>query len=220
MAAIKIWGAETPRSFRPIWMAEELGIDYEHLPIGPRTGETQTEEYTRMNRKQKIPFLVDESADLRISESVAICRYLRNAYPGPNVFVPDTLAHAAKEDEWVCYVYGELDETGLYVMRRHTDLAAIYGTSEEVVASTKGYLQRHMNVLEAHLAGREHLMDQGFGLADLLLVSCLDWASFYGVELPPEVARYRDHNAQRPAYEKAMQVNYVELLGGTRNGTA
>ena len=47
---IEIWGAETARTFRPIWMAEELGLDYMHRPIEPRTGETQTEAYTRLNR--------------------------------------------------------------------------------------------------------------------------------------------------------------------------
>ena len=40
---IKLWGAGTTRTLRPIWMAEELGIDYELVYIGPRTGETQSE---------------------------------------------------------------------------------------------------------------------------------------------------------------------------------
>ena len=50
-------------------MAEELGIHYEHKPIGPRTGETQT-EYQQLNRKQKIPFMQD--GDVKLSESLAI----------------------------------------------------------------------------------------------------------------------------------------------------
>ena len=32
-------------------MAEELGVAYEHRPIGPRTGETQTSEYQQLNLK-------------------------------------------------------------------------------------------------------------------------------------------------------------------------
>ena len=35
---LKFWGAGTARTLRPIWMAEELGLDYKLLPIGPRTG--------------------------------------------------------------------------------------------------------------------------------------------------------------------------------------
>ena len=33
--SIKIWGAGTSRTFRPVWVAEELGLDYEHVRIGP-----------------------------------------------------------------------------------------------------------------------------------------------------------------------------------------
>ncbi len=218
MTSIKIWGAGTPRSMRPIWLAEELALDYELAPIGPRTGETRTPEYTRMNRKQKIPFLSD--GKVQLSESLAICRYLLSAYPNGQVFLPESPEARAKEDEWCCYIFGELDETSLYVMRRHGDLADIYGASEEVVAAAAEYLKRHLNVLADHLEGREYLMREGFSLPDLLLTTCLDWAIFYGVELPASIAAYRESIAQRPAYLKAMQINYPDLFGGLNNGTA
>ena len=44
---IILWGSGTARTFRPIWMAEELGLSYVLKPIGPRTGETQTKESNR-----------------------------------------------------------------------------------------------------------------------------------------------------------------------------
>ena len=40
---IILWGVGTSRTIRPIWVAEELGLSYKVKPIGPRTGETQTE---------------------------------------------------------------------------------------------------------------------------------------------------------------------------------
>lgn len=215
---MQIWGAGTPRSFRPIWMAEELALDYELRPIGPRTGETQTAEYSRMNRKQKIPFLVD--GDVHMSESLAICRYLANAYACDNLFIPSTARLKAKEDEWCCYIYGELDETSLYVMRRHGDLAEIYGASEQVIASCKAYLERHLTVLAEHLEAHDYLMESAFSLPDLLLMSCLDWAEFYGVSLLEPLKRYQERIALRPAYARAMQINYPELIGGLDSGTA
>ncbi|MEM1153602.1 MAG: hypothetical protein AAGI44_05640, partial [Pseudomonadota bacterium] len=71
-----------------------------------------------------------------------------------------------------------------------------------------------------HLQGRDYVMPQGFSLPDVLLTSCLDWALFYGIELPGELSRYRDQIAQRPAYQKAMQTNYAKLFGEQNNGTA
>jgi len=211
MTNIKIWGAETGRTFRPIWVAEELGLVYEHLPIQPRTGETQTEEFTSLNRKQKVPFL--EDGDLRLSESIAICRYLVRKYPNQSISVPTTELELAKEDEWLSYVYGELDETALYVMRRHGDLAQIYGHSETVLQSCKDYLIRHFAVLDHHLSKHEYLMPIGFSLADIILVSCIDWADFYQIDIPQGVKTYRDRIAERPTYLKAMKINFPILLG-------
>jgi glutathione S-transferase len=203
---ITLWGAGTSRTFRPIWVAEELGIPYDLKPIGPRTGETLTAEYTRLNPKQKIPVLVDGS--FRLSESVAICRYLIANHPRGNIAAPSTPAERAREDEWCCYIYGELDETSLYVMRRHGDLGHIYGRAPEVVASAANYASRHLQVIAAHMHDRSTVMPYGFGLADVLLMSCLDWAAAYGLDLPDVLAAYRAAIAGRAAYGRAVAANF------------
>lgn len=200
---LQLWGAGTARTFRPLWMAEELGLDYELVPIGPRTGETRTPEFTALNPKQKIPLLID--GDLRLTESLAICRYLRDNYPGDNLWRPETPRERACEDEWCCYVYGELDETALYVIRRHEDLAAIYGEAPLAVSASREYAARHFAVIEAHLADRAWLVGAGFGLADLLLVTCLEWAAHCRLDLPPRLQEFRARAAGRPAFRRAWE---------------
>lgn len=192
-------------------MAEELGIAYEHRPIGPRTGETQTPDYQKLNRKQKIPFM--EDGDVNLSESLAICRYLRDQYHSQNVLRPDDVITRAKEDEWCCYIYGELDETSLYVMRRHGDLGIVYGESETTVGACRAYAEKHFEIVAQLLEGRAYLVGNQFGLADLFLVSCIDWANAYHVALPQSLLDYHAHIAQRPAYLRAMRVNYPDLFG-------
>ena len=93
---LKFWGAGTARTLRPIWMAEELGLDYKLLPIGHRTGETRTEEFSLLNPKQKIPLM--EDGDFVLSESLSICRYLQNKYPSESMALPSTMEERAKED--------------------------------------------------------------------------------------------------------------------------
>lgn len=148
---ITLWGAGTSRTVRPIWVAEELGLEYELKRIGPRTGETATAEYGELNPKRKIPLLVE--GDFRLSESLAICRYLVDAHPGDGIHRPGSVRERARESEWCSYVYGELDETSLYVMRRHGDLAHIYGGSAEVVTAAGAYALRHLLVAERLLDG-------------------------------------------------------------------
>jgi glutathione S-transferase len=33
VSGLRIYGIARTRAFRALWMAEELGLDYEHLPI-------------------------------------------------------------------------------------------------------------------------------------------------------------------------------------------
>lgn len=203
---IRLWGAGTSRTLRPIWVAEELGIDYELMPIGPRTGETQTDDYTRFNPKQKIPAM--QEGDFRLTESLAICRYLIAGHRGDAIYRPAMPHECAREDEWCCYIYGELDETSLYVMRRHRDLSHIYGEAPAAVASAKEYAMKHLKVVDGQMVGREFVMAGGFGIADVLLMTCLDWAHAYGLDLPDGLLGYRDRIGTRQAYQRAVKVNF------------
>ena len=203
---IKLWGSGTARTLRPIWMAEEMDINYELIPIGPRTGETQTKEFTEINPKQKIPAM--QCKELNLSESLAICRFLQKNYSSENIYIPSDETDIHKEDEWCNFIYGELDETSLYVMRRHYDLKEIYGESPIVVDACRKYFMRQLDVVENHLESRNTILESGFGLADIFLMTCLDWAIFYEFSLPKNINQYRDRIALRPAYQKSMKINY------------
>ena len=187
---LEIWGAGTSRTLRPIWMAEELELNYNLYPIGPRTGETKTREFTALNPKQKIPLLRHE--DFLLSESLAICRYLQNVSNSNKIFIPRDNKALAIEDQWCNFIYGELDETSLYVMRRHYDLKEIYGDAPEVVQSCRDYFNRNLKVIEDTLSVQETISGSDFSLADIILVTCLDWALAYNFELPINTTNY--HN--------------------------
>ena len=203
---IVFWGVGTSRTLRPIWVAEELGLTYELNPIGPRTGETQTKEYSKLNPKRKVPFC--EDGDLKLSESFAICRYLISAYgPHSTLMKPQSSEDSAKEDEWLSYIYGELDETSLYVMRRHQGLPDIYGEAPAAVDAARSYAMKHIEVIEAYLKGRTYLLAETFGLADIFLVTCLNWAESYAIPLPDVLTSYRDRIIQRDQYKTAIIKN-------------
>ena len=78
---LTLWGVGTSRTIRPHWAMHELNLPYKTKPIGPRTGETKTAEYTRLNLRQKVPLLQD--GDFRIGESAAIVAYLSSTYSSP-----------------------------------------------------------------------------------------------------------------------------------------
>ncbi len=203
-----LWGASTIRTLRAIWAAEEVGIDYQHRKIGPRTGETQTPEYRQLNPKRKIPLLVE--GDFRLSESVAICNYLFEKYGNKETFLlPRTARERAWHDQWCSFILGELDETSLYVIRRHDSLAYIYGESSIAVESAKQYFAKQLDAACELLSGA-YVMGARFSVPDILLTSCLQWARLYGMPIPPRLEGYRQRIVTRQSYVRAKRINQVD----------
>ena len=206
---LTLWGVGTSRTVRPHWALHELGLPYKTQPIGPRTGETKTPEYTRLNPRQKIPLLQD--GDFCIGESAAIVAYLGRTYPQPGrTLMPETQREYAAWLEWCFFIVTELDSTSLYVMRRHRAdaLGPIYGVAPDVVAQAGEYFRQQLRHVEAALAdGRTYLMGDSFTSADILLTTCLDWAIAYGVGICDNAHPYLERIHQRPTYQSSAAAN-------------
>src|ERR1700730_3715963 len=204
-----LWGVGPSRTVRPHWAMHELGLAYETRPIGPRTGETKTAEYTRLNPRQKVPLLQD--GDFFIGESAAILAYLSRTYSTPErSLIPEKPRAYAVWLEWCFFVDAELESTRLYVMRRHRAdaLGPIYGVAPDVVAKAGEYFREQLRHVEVALAdGRPFLMDDRFTSADILLTTCLDWAIAYRVGICDNAAPYLERTRGRKAYQLAVAAN-------------
>src|SRR4051812_41260662 len=71
---LKIYGIPRSRAFRILWMAKELGIDYDNVPIDMGKGETRTPEFLAINPNGHIPAIEDNG--LVLWESMVINLYL------------------------------------------------------------------------------------------------------------------------------------------------
>ena len=76
MANIKIFGSPQSRAYRALWMAKELGIPYDHVPMGP--ADTKKGDYASVNPNAKIPALQD--GEVVLFESMAINLYLAQKF--------------------------------------------------------------------------------------------------------------------------------------------
>ena len=209
MSNIVLWGSGTVRTLRPHWVLAELGLEYECVPIASRSGETQTEEFTRLNPKQKIPVLVD--GDLVLSESAAIVTYLADTYGTDRHLTPAPGSlERAHYDEWVSFILMELDAHTLYVMRKHRDLANLYGEAPNAIQAAIDGFHKQVAVAEIRLKASPFLLGNQFSAADLLLTTCLEWAHLYGVELTPPLHAFKEQQKQRPAYQAAFAANFKD----------
>ena len=193
---LTLWGVGTSRTIRPHWAMHELGLAYTTKPIGPRTGETKTAEY---------------SGDFCIGESAAIVAYLSRTYStAERSLIPETTREYAAWLEWCFFIVAELDSTSLYVMRRHRAdaLGPIYGVAPEVVAQAGEYFRQQLRHVEVALAdGRPFLMGERFTSADILLTTCLEWAVAYGVGICDNAQPYLERIKKRDAYQRAVAAN-------------
>ena len=212
MSTLQIWGGATSRTVRAHWMCHELGLDYEAKLIGSRTGETQTEEFRALNPKEKIPVLVD--GDLVLSESAAIVTYLGDTYGRDTGLVPAPYTRErALYNQWNSFVQMELDAHTLYVLRKHRDLANLYGEAPAAVDTAIAGFNKQVAVADLALRDRDHLVGEQFTGADLMLSTTLSWAIAYGFELSPRLNEYNDLHRARPAFRSAAELNFSIRAG-------
>jgi len=204
---ITIWGGASTRAMRAHWMAHELGLDYEHRLIGSRTGETQTDEFRTLNPKEKIPVLVDD--DLVLTESVAIVTYLGDTYGRETELVHEPYSHErAVYNEWCAFIQMELDAHTLYVLRKHRDLADLYGEAPAAVTTAIAGFQKQVAVADAALQSSDHLVGNQFTAADIIMTTTLKWAIAYNIDLTPRLREYTALHAARPAYRSAGRLTF------------
>ena len=209
---LTIWGGASSRSMRAHWMAHELGLDYEAKLIGSRTGETQTAAFRLLNPKEKIPVLVDD--DLVLTESAAIVTYLGDTYGKDTGLVPEPYTRErALYNQWNSFIQMELDAHTLYVLRKHRDLANLYGEAPAAVATAIEGFHKQVAVAEEALADSNFLVGDHFSAADLMMTTTLKWALAYEVELAPRLVEYSDLHTTRPAYRQAGRLNFSISAG-------
>ncbi|MDP6951313.1 MAG: glutathione S-transferase family protein, partial [Alphaproteobacteria bacterium] len=194
---VEVWGANSTRSMRVVWTLLEFGVPFTHHAIGSRTGETLTETYKALNPKQKIPTF--RHGELVLSESVAIAQYISEAFPAPEgLFVPDDAAGRARLMEWCSFAAMELDAHSLYLVRRHRDLAHIYGEAPEAVSSAFEYCEKQLTAMAPRVAAAApYVLGARLSVADIVLMTCVDWAILYGATVPAPYLAYRERVAER-----------------------
>jgi glutathione S-transferase len=207
---VTVWGVGTSRTMRVHWMLLELGLEYECHPIQSRTGETHTDEFKRLNPRHKIPVL--RHGSLVFTESAAIIHYLGETFPtSSEVYVPSDAVSRAQLNEWCYFIMSELDAGSLYVVRRHDGLKHIYGEAPIAVESAKSYFAHNLEAMTARIGSEgSYLFGEKLSAADILLMTCLDWAASCDISLPETVSSYQRRVALRPAYQAALKKNFPQ----------
>jgi glutathione S-transferase len=194
---LRIYGSARSRGVRTLWMAAELGLQYEHLDYAPRSPETRTPQYLALNPNGRVPTIDDDGFVL--SESMAINFYLARKH---GKLYPTDAKNEALAWQWSLWETDRLDRqmtlyannaTVLPEAQRNPTIAK--AAWEEITAA--------LDVLEIALGKVRWLAGSEFSVADLNVASAMFRALSFDLTKWPHVNEWLHRCWDRPAGKKA-----------------
>jgi glutathione S-transferase len=201
--SLRIHGIPKSRTFRALWVAEELNLPYENIPVNT-TGDNKKAEFLAINPNGRVPAIEDDG--FRLFESFAITLYLAKRH-GAGTLYPASLQDEALCWQWTLWGVSEIEKSLIeFVANRY--VFPPEKRDEKLACEAEAKLPRPLGVLDAHLAGREYLLGGGFTIADLNVASLLYTAWFNKADLSrwPHVKAWLDRILTRPAAVKARKL--------------
>jgi glutathione S-transferase len=204
---ITLYHCISARSFRPLWMMEELGVPYELivLPFPPRAA---ARSYLDINPLGTVPLMIDGSIDgtTRMTESAAICQYLcARSSPTPLQVEPGEKGYGA----FLNFLhFGEATLTfPQTLVLRYARFEPEHRRQPVVAQDYAKWFLARLRALEPVLANDEYLSAGRFTAADVSVGYALMLAEFVGLdtEFTPAVKAYWARLRQRRAYMGALQ---------------
>ena len=212
---IILYHCEGARSFRPLWMLEELKLAYElkMLPFPPRV---LAKEYLAINPLGTIPFMID--GETKMTESSAICHYL-GTRRGPSDLIVDVKDKAYGAFlNWMYFSDATLTFPQTLVLR-YTRLEPEERRSPQVATDYAKWFLGRLRAVEAATANAETLCAGRFTAADITVGYALRLADSLGLarDFGPNVTAYWARLQQRDSYKRALA---AERLAAQQQGIA
>lgn len=200
MSKTKLYGISGSRALRAIWGIEEVGIEYEHVPV-TFGADSKGPEYLAVNPNGRIPALVD--GDVRLFESMAINLYLAKRYGG--ALYPTSVEDEAKAWQWSVWAISEIEPLQMQIVIQKL-FTPEDKRNPKVIEGAQNNLQRPLKVLDAALAGRSWLIGNQFSVADLNVAAVMHLMKMikFSYTDHANVQRWADACYGRPALARAL----------------
>ncbi|MBL4915979.1 glutathione S-transferase family protein [Szabonella alba] len=189
---LTIHGVYRSRATRPLWLLEELGLPFTHVPVmqayrladpmaADAPAHTATAAFRRLNPQGTIPVM--EDGGMVLTESLAITLHIARNHGG--ALAPKDAIEAAETDQWMLFGATALENPGLDLMFTLARGEAETPEGAARMAAAVAALERPLTRLETHLKGRDWLLGGRFTVADLMLAECLRYGQSHAPLLAP-----------------------------------
>lgn len=234
---IRFYFHPTPNPAKVALMLEEIGLPYQLIPVDTAKGDQHRPEFRTVNPNGKVPAIIDTDGlggkEIRVFDSGAILLYLgykTGLLIGTASDEPELLS-------WLFFIASGIGPfSGQAVHFQH----AASEVSPYAINRFRREVERHYEVLDKHLDGREFIVGGQFSIADISAWGWLDRAPrilpgsadplsaypnltrwFRAIDSRPAVARTRalakDHVFKKEIDEEARRAlfpsNYPKMVG-------
>jgi len=198
MSGLKIYGVARTRAFRALWIAEELKLAYEHVPIEIGEAGARKPEFLALNPNGRLPLIVD--GDFVLPESLAITLYLAKKY-AQGALYPTALEDEARVWQWSFWAAAEVDR-GVNIWSLH----AVRLPPDERDAGEEALkvLAAPFAVLDAALSENPYLLGSDFTVADLNVAAVVSRAVDMDLSAWPHLKNWLVRCLERPAARRAL----------------
>lgn len=217
--ALKIYGVLRSRATRPVWMAKELKLAYEQVPVmqyyrlpNPSAADvplnTQSPEFLAVNPNGLVPTIDDDGFVL--NESLAITLYLARKHGGP--LAPKDVREEGQMMMWSLWAATECEGHALRAMQNAPSVKtrdpALYEASVTALKPKIAVLDKALRESGGHLVGNR------FTVADINVAEIIRYAQaapelFVGA---PNVQGWITTCQSRPAFIEMMAERNTEPM--------
>lgn len=188
-------GTVKSRAARVLWMLEELGQPFAHVPAAP-----QSLGVVEFNPAGKVPVLIEDGTP--ITDSTAIIQYLADKH-GALTHPAGTLDRA-RQDSLTQFLLDEFD-AALWMAARHSFVLPEELRQSAIKDSLKWEFERSQKVLMQRMGDGPFLMGAMMTVPDIILTHCGNWAlAAHFPIVERRLSEYLGRMRERPAFRRAM----------------
>lgn len=216
---LKIYGVYQSRASRTYWMARELGIEFESVPViqarrleDPLAADarlnTRSADFFKINPNGHIPAIDD--GGLVLWESIAINLYLARKHRGP--LAAQSLEEEGQIENWSFWAVNEIEQDAVKIVLTHDNQLQDTPGGRDVIAVATRLLKRPFEILNAHLAAQDYLVGNRFTVADLNVTEICRYAMTEAAltSANPNVVAWYERCHDRPAFRDMWKARALE----------
>ena len=180
--------APNPRRVR-VFLAEK-GVDIPKTEVSIIEGENLKPEYLAVNPRGLLPTLELDDGN-RLDETIAICRYIEETQPEPNLMGRDALEKAQIESWQRHMEFDGLNPTGEMFRNsfegfKNRGLPGLENVQAipELAARGKAGVERFYERLEQRLSQSQYVAGERYTIADITALCVVDFAGFAKMGIP------------------------------------